>query len=263
MSRRLIALVIVLLLVAAAAAWHRLAPLRSVISAKPPAEALAYPLEPSHARVDDAARILAPFGARLGRMADDFTQDLGIDVHVVTQDVSGSTIEEQSEQVFRERKIGMNAPTGGVLILLNPALRAARIEVGYSLEGGLTDLHMGRIARDQLAPYVSYASAGMAVMDVLHHLRDQVYLSAARGNIELGEEYRRRREIRRNQPLRFRRRRREDSLVVPADRCRPQASVARRGAKTIRSVGRRQGIGHRLLAVDRRTRRRPVARTFH
>ena len=136
--------------------------------------------------------ILAPFGTRLGRMADDFNQDLGIDVHVVTQDVSGSTIEEQSEQVFRERNIGMNAPTGGVLILLNPALRAARIEVGYSLEGGLTDLHMGRIARDQLAPYVSYASAGMAVMDVLHHLRDQVYLSAARGNIELGEEYRRR-----------------------------------------------------------------------
>ena len=137
-------------------------------------------------------RILAPFGSRLGQMADDFNQELGIDVHVVTQDASGSTIEEQSEQVFRERKIGMNAPTGGMLILLNPALRAARIEVGYSLEGGLTDLHMGRIARDQLAPYVSYASAGMAVMDVLHHLRDQVYLSAARGNIELGEEYRRR-----------------------------------------------------------------------
>ena len=191
MSRRLIALVIVLLLVAAAAAWHRLAPLRSVISAKPQAEALAYALEPSHARVDDMARILAPFGTRLGRMADDFNQDLGIDVHVVTQDVSGSAIEEQSEQVFRERNIGMNAATGGVLILLNPALRAARIEVGYSLEGGLTDLHMGRIARDQLAPYVSYASAGMAVMDVLHHLRDQVYLSAARGNIELGEEFRR------------------------------------------------------------------------
>ena len=124
-------------------------------------------------------------------MTDDFTQDLGIDVHVVTLEVSGSTIEEQSEQVFRERKIAANAPTGGLLILLNPALQAARIEVGYSLEGGLTDLHMGRIARDQLAPYVSYASSGMAVMDVLHYLRDQVYLSAALGNIQLGAEFRR------------------------------------------------------------------------
>ncbi len=71
-----------------------------------------------------------------------------------------------------------------------PKTRQARIEAGYSLEGGLTDLHMGRIARDQLAPYVSYASAGMAAMDVLHYLRDQAYLAAALGNITLGEEFR-------------------------------------------------------------------------
>ena len=37
-----------------------------------------------HARVDDQARILAPFGTRLGRMADLFYDDLGIDIHVVT-----------------------------------------------------------------------------------------------------------------------------------------------------------------------------------
>src|SRR6185436_13275567 len=96
------------------------------------------------------------------------------------------------ERVFRERKIGATAPTGGLLVLLNPSTHQARIEVGYSLEGGLTDLHMGRIARDQLAPYVSYASAGMAVMDVLHYLRDQVYLSASMGDSRLGEEFRRR-----------------------------------------------------------------------
>jgi len=192
MTRRTIALLLVLVFVAAVAAWYRLAPLRAVVFAKPPGETSAYSLEPSHARVDDAARILAPFGTRLGRMADDFKKDLGIDLHVVTLEASGSTIEDHSEQDFRERKIGTNAPTGGMLILLNPALRAARIEVGYSLEGGLTDLHMGRIARDQLAPYASYASAGMAVMDVLHYLRDQVYLAAALGNIQFGEDFRRR-----------------------------------------------------------------------
>jgi hypothetical protein len=49
---------------------------------------------------------------------------------------------------------------------------------------------MGRLARDQLAPYASYAIAGMAVMDVLHYLRNQVYLSAAVGDIQLGEEFR-------------------------------------------------------------------------
>ena len=38
----------------------------------------------THARVEDSANILVPFGPRIGRMADAFSQDLGIDVHVVT-----------------------------------------------------------------------------------------------------------------------------------------------------------------------------------
>jgi tetratricopeptide (TPR) repeat protein len=147
-------------------------------------------IEVLHPRVDDQARILAPFGPRLGRMGDALFNDLGIDIQVVTLDETGSRIETQADRVFRERKIGATAPTGGLLVILNPAIQSARIEVGYSLEGGLTDLQMGRIARDQLAPYASYASAGMAVMDVLHYLRDQVFLSAALGDIQLGEEFR-------------------------------------------------------------------------
>ncbi len=147
-------------------------------------------IEFRHPRIEDQARILDPFGPRLGRMADDFYTDLGVDIHVVTLTEPGSTIELQADRVFRERKIGATAPTGGLLVILNPADHSARIEVSYSLEGGLTDLQMSRIARDQLAPYVSYAGAGMAVMDVLHYLRDQTVLSAALGDIQLGEEFR-------------------------------------------------------------------------
>ncbi len=194
MSRRTAILLGVLALAAAAAAWYHVT--RADRTAALPAQATA-PTQaaeiaaPAHPRIDDAARILAPFGPRLGRMTDDFMEDAGVDVHVVTTGDSGA-IEVQSERVFRERNVGRGAPTGGILVLMNPATGAARIEVGYSLEGGLTDLHMSRIARDQLAPYVSYASAGMAAMDVLHYLRDQVYLAAAVGDIELGAEFRRR-----------------------------------------------------------------------
>ncbi len=192
MNRRTIVLLTLLVLVAAVGVWVR------VVSTDTPAAIVegrepivsSQAAEVRHARVDDQARILAPFGPRLGRMADDFYKDLGIDIHVVTQTNAASTIESQAGQIFQQRKIGATAPTGGLLVILNPAIQKARIEVGYSLEGGLTDLHMGRIARDQLAPYASYAIAGMAVMDVLHYLRDQVYLSAALGNIQLGEEFR-------------------------------------------------------------------------
>jgi hypothetical protein len=159
--------------------------------AKPVAPAA--PREPVHPRIIDDAGILDPFGPRLGRTADAFFDDLGIDVFIVTSnEAKGKTsIELQADEIFQKRRIGAQAPTGGLLIVLNPQLASARIEVGYTLEGGLTDLHMSRLARNQLAPYTSYGVAGMAVMDVLHYLRDQVYLSAALGNLELGENYRR------------------------------------------------------------------------
>jgi uncharacterized protein len=190
LSRRLALLLVLLALACAAALWWHFGRETEPVPAAAPALAADDPGLP-HPRVHDAAGILAPFGTRLGRMTDDFFQDLGIDVHVVTLGEAGP-IEAQSERVFRERGIGASAPTGGLLLLLNPVSRQARIEVGYSLEGGLTDLHMGRLARDQLAPYASYASAGMAAMDVLHYLRDQVYLAAIAGDIQLGEEFRRR-----------------------------------------------------------------------
>ncbi len=189
MSRRTILLLLLLAVAAGAGTWHW----QRRGDAEPPARQAALPAEvpagPSHPRVDDAAGILAPFGPRLGRMADEFDSDLGIDVHIVTIAEPGS-IETQSERVFRQRGVGAKSATGGLLLLLNANTRQARIEAGYTLEGGLTDLHLGRIARDQLAPYVSYASAGMAAMDVMHHLRDQAYLAAALGNITLGEAFR-------------------------------------------------------------------------
>lgn len=192
MSRRTLLLLSLLALAAGAAAWYHGSRIPVAGTTPKPAPAPAPRAEaqtPVHPRIDDGAGILAPFGPRLGRMTDALLEDAGVDVHVVTTRAAGR-IEEQSVQLFGERNIGREAPTGGILVLMNPATGQARIEVGYSLEGGLTDLHMSRIARDQLAPYASYASAGMAAMDVLHYLRDQVYLAAVVGNVELGAEFR-------------------------------------------------------------------------
>jgi tetratricopeptide (TPR) repeat protein len=141
----------------------------------------------THPRIDDAANILAPFEPRIARMADAFSTDLGIDVHVVTSVDGRTPIENQAVAAFQKRQVSRSSPTGGLLIILDPKLGSARIEVGYALEGVMTDLHMSRVARDQLAPYVSYGNAGMAVMDVVHYLRDFALLAAVRGDIQLSE----------------------------------------------------------------------------
>jgi hypothetical protein len=144
----------------------------------------------THPRIDDTADILAPFVPRLGRMADAFSADLGIDVRVVSSSDGSTPIEVQADQTFGQRGIGRDSPTGGLLIILDPKLESARIEVGYALEGMMTDLQMGRLARDQLAPYVAYGVAGMAVMDVLHYLREQALLAAAAGDLEIPDKAR-------------------------------------------------------------------------
>ncbi len=145
-------------------------------------------VQPQHARIDDAAGILVPFSPRLGRLTDSFRADLGIDVHIVTRTDDAASIEVQAHETYEQRGVGADGGIGGLLLMLNPRLGGARIEVSRSLEYVLTDLHMSRIARDQLAPYASYGAAGMATMDVLHYLRDHVQLSAALGELALPED---------------------------------------------------------------------------
>jgi tetratricopeptide (TPR) repeat protein len=189
-------LLLVLLGVVAAGAWYfhgteGSPAVPATVAATPAVRPQAPDAAPTqYARVEDNAAILAPFGPRLSRMADAFHTDLGIDVHVVTTHDDAPSIETQANETFEQRQVGRESAVGGVLIILNPRLANARIEVGYTLEGALTDLHMGRLARDQLAPYVSYGVAGMAVMDVLHYLRDHVYLSAALGRVSLPDDLR-------------------------------------------------------------------------
>src|SRR5262245_35798231 len=141
-------LLLVLLGVVAGGAWHfqhgKDAPVASEAAAKTslPVEKPARPATPESApsedsRIEDHAEVLAPFVPRLERMAEDFHTDLGIDVRVVTTTEAEGTIETQSNETFERKQIGRDAAVGGLLIVLNPKLGKARIEVGYTLEGAL------------------------------------------------------------------------------------------------------------------------------
>ena len=49
-------------------------------------------------------------------------------------------------------KLGQKGKDNGVLLVVVPSERKMRIEVGYGLEGRLTDVHSNRIIRNVLAP---------------------------------------------------------------------------------------------------------------
>lgn len=59
--------------------------------------------------------------------------------------LNGNSIEEYSEKLFKKWGIGGNKLDNGVLILMSAKEREIRFEVGYGLEGALTDSGTGAI----------------------------------------------------------------------------------------------------------------------
>lgn len=76
------------------------------------------------------------------------------EVAVVTvKTLEGRSIEEFANTLFRYWGIGQKDTNNGVLFLIAPTERTMRIEVGYGMEGTLTDVQTFRIQEDIVKPY--------------------------------------------------------------------------------------------------------------
>ena len=101
--------------------------------------ALSFP--PLTGRVVDNAGILsAEAQQKLTAYLAEHEQQTGNQVVVVTlKDLAGTDIADYGYQLGRAWGIGQKGKNNGALILIAPNQRATRIEVGYGLEGTLTD----------------------------------------------------------------------------------------------------------------------------
>lgn len=80
-------------------------------------------------------------------------KETGIQIAVVTiPDLSGDTIENYAVKLFEEWGIGQKGKDNGALLLISRDDRQLRIEVGYGLEGALTDALSSQIIRNIIAP---------------------------------------------------------------------------------------------------------------
>ncbi len=64
----------------------------------------------------------------------------------------GTTLEEYTVAAGRAWAVGQKGRNNGAVLFLFPRSRAARLEVGYGLEGALPDALAGRIVRDEAVP---------------------------------------------------------------------------------------------------------------
>lgn len=67
--------------------------------------------------------------------------------------LAGEALDEYSLKVAETWALGQKNKDNGVLLLVAKEERKIKIEVGYGLEGKLTDLMAGRIIDNEIAPY--------------------------------------------------------------------------------------------------------------
>ena len=72
---------------------------------------------------------------------------------LIVPSLEGEDIDGYSVRVFEAWKLGQKGKDNGVLFLIAMQERQMRIEVGYGLEGVLTDALSSRINRNEVAPY--------------------------------------------------------------------------------------------------------------
>ena len=105
-------------------------------------------------RVNDQANLLSDTAKdRLEERLRLLEQETGAQVAVLTiASLEGDPLEDFTMRVVETWKLGRSGADNGVLILISRDDRRMRIEVGYGLEGVLTDAQSGRIIDWLMAP---------------------------------------------------------------------------------------------------------------
>lgn len=103
--------------------------------------------------VDDAGILSAETQQRLTALLAEHEQQTGNQVVVATvKDLGGTDIADYGYQLGRAWGIGQKGKNNGALIIVAPNQRKVRIEVGYGLEGNLTDAQSKLITENVMKP---------------------------------------------------------------------------------------------------------------
>ncbi len=109
---------------------------------------------PLTGRIVDAAQVIeVQARVAIEQKLQDLETKSGIQLVVATvKSLDGQDVESYANQLFRTWKLGEKAKNNGVLLLVAPNERKVRIEVGYGLEGTLTDALSNVIITNALIP---------------------------------------------------------------------------------------------------------------
>lgn len=118
-------------------------------------------------RVNDYAELLSPATeASLESVLKSLESSDSTQIVVLTiGTLQGDSLEEFSLRVVEDWKIGQQGLDNGVLLLVARDDRKIRIEVGYGLEGKLTDMTAGRIIGNVMGPRFKQGDFNQGIID--------------------------------------------------------------------------------------------------
>jgi uncharacterized protein len=126
--------------------------------------------EPTRLLVDEAGALTdaerEDIAARLKRIQDSGRAQVAI---LISRGIEGEALADYALRVAEKWQLGRAARDDGLLVLVIPSATAARIEVGYGLEGVIPDARASRWL-DELLPAIQKKELGKA----LDHLLDQI-----------------------------------------------------------------------------------------
>jgi len=116
--------------------------------------AMALDAPPYKGRVNDLANMMSPATRKAleSRLADLERTDSSQVTVLTIPSLEGDSIEDFSIRVAEAWKVGQKGTDNGVILLVSKADRKIRIEVGYGLEGVLTDILAGQIIVNVITP---------------------------------------------------------------------------------------------------------------
>ena len=128
--------------------------------------------------VDTAGIVSAEDRAQIEKIGEELREKTKAEIVVVTVPTLGDAdIESYANKLFRSWGIGDAKQSNGVLLLIAKEDRQFRIEVGYGLEGEITDGRSGEIL-DKMKPYFRDEKYSEGVLNAYQKLAACAYRAA-------------------------------------------------------------------------------------
>ncbi|WP_256218442.1 YgcG family protein [Bacillus sp. MUM 116] len=123
-----------------------------------------------HANVlseDEKAQLLT-----LGRKLEDLTTaQIGV---LTVNSLNGNDIASFSNAAFRKYGLGQKNKNNGILIVVSLKEKKIRLEIGYGLEGAVTDVKSGSILDTYAIPFLKAGDTGAAIVNTYKAVYNEV-----------------------------------------------------------------------------------------